>query len=956
MGNKWIWSEELPKRNAYARFRREFSLTKTEGAILRVSADSRYWVFLNGERLGFGPVRSWPNHWKYDEYDISAQLQPGQNVLAVLVNHYGEGNFQYLPADPGLWVELFQTNAKGRAKLVLQADASWKGAAASAYLTAVPRISVQEAFEEQYDARIDDDWTSLDYDDSSWSPAIAVRAPHPTPEPSGIPLLTAEPIYPQRILRAESVLPARRTWSLNIKPYFAPEDLSSNIAFVKGFLYTRVWSRQGQIATFLRPHHHSGAFFVNDQVVPAVYGELSQETHCQKIALRKGWNSILIPYPNFELSDDGIKPAGSVHLAQFVLAVSSPHALEWAARGEEGGSPWAFVGPFRRTETEENALLSHMDYPRVVQPAQYHPEATVESFAEILAAGVLPEGLFTAAYFQDLRDEDLIVEDVAAAAFADEVTGSLSLHQSDALLSDNAAWSTLEQPEDGYDARFLIDFGREVVGHQLFEVDAPEGTILDFHNFEFIQPDARENYAEGMNNSFRYICREGRQAFRTLQRRGFQYTWVIVRQARGPVRFRTVHMEFSTYPQARRGSFVSSDALLDRIWEIGAHTIRCCSEDTYTDCPTYEQTHWVGDARNEALADWVINGDPRLWFRCLEQTAQSLERAPITISQVPSAWENILPAWSFLWMRSCREYLLWTGDWEGARKLLPWVSQNVDGIEQHLNAQGLFDMRGWNMFDWADMDTPPQGVITHLNCFAVLALNECAELATWLEDREMAKRFKKLAASISKAINRHLWSPAEHAYVDSIHSDGQISTVFSQQTQTAALIAGVAQAERESHCRKLMHNPPKHFVKAGSPFFEFFLLEVLAEEGRAKEFLDVIRRDWGFMVEKGATTFWEMWSMKIGRLTRSHCHGWSAAPTFFLSNIVLGIHPTKPGFKEVRFTPQLGNLQFIRGAVPTPYGPIEVSCEKTGKAITSTLKVPASITISSDSAPYTLIK
>ena len=33
-------------------------------------------------------------------------------------------------------------------------------------------------------------------------------------------------------------------------------------------------------------------------------------------------------------------------------------------------------------------------------------------------------------------------------------------------------------------------------------------TILDFHNFEFIQPDGRYNFAEGMNNSFRYIVGE----------------------------------------------------------------------------------------------------------------------------------------------------------------------------------------------------------------------------------------------------------------------------------------------------------------------------------------------------------------------------------------------------------------------------------------------------------------
>jgi hypothetical protein len=125
--------------------------------------------------------------------------------------------------------------------------------------------------------------------------------------------------------------------------------------------------------------------------------------------------------------------------------------------------------------------------------------------------------------------------------------------------------------------------------------------------------------------------------------------------------------------------------------------------------------------------------------------------------------------------------------------------------------------------------------------------------------------------------------------------------------------------------------------------FEFFLLEVLKEEHREKAFLDTIRKDWGFMVEQGATTFWELWSLRHGRLTRSHCHGWSAAPTFFLSSTVLGIEPLKPGFAEVRIAPQLGGLAFARGTMPTPFGPIEVSARRVGKKVEVDCRLPKGV-------------
>jgi hypothetical protein len=409
------------------------------------------------------------------------------------------------------------------------------------------------------------------------------------------------------------------------------------------------------------------------------------------------------------------------------------------------------------------------------------------------------------------------------------------------------------------------------------------------------------------------------------------------------VRLRGVRALNHSYPQAHRGSFASADAQLDRIWQVGARSLRCCAEDTYTDCPTYEQTHWVGDARNEALIDWVINGDPRLWRRCLEQIGQSLERSPLTESHVPSGWRNLLPAWSCLWMRSCREYYLYSADRDGARQLLDFIDRNVDGIAHHTTEQGLFAIRGWNMFDWAAMDTPPHGVVTHQNCQAVQALEDAAELAGWLGQRERAIRWRDLAERLRLGINRHLWVEARGAYTDCLHGS-EPSAVFSQQTQTVALMAGVARGERAEVCRRHMHQPPDDFVKAGSPFFEFFLLEAYQQEGRDQELLDAIRRDWGFMVDMGATTFWEMWSGRDGRLTRSHCHGWSAAPTFFLSTWVLGVRPGGPGFTPCLIEPHPGDLRWARGVVPTPAGEVEVQWRnEPGQPFEIDLSAPAAL-------------
>jgi hypothetical protein len=298
-------------------------------------------------------------------------------------------------------------------------------------------------------------------------------------------------------------------------------------------------------------------------------------------------------------------------------------------------------------------------------------------------------------------------------------------------------------------------------------------------------------------------------------------------------------------------------------------------------------------------------------------------------------------------MRSCREYLLFSGDFEGAHKLLPWIARNIAGIEAHLNSRDLFEIRAWNMFDWAAMDTPSSGVVTHNNCFAVHALRDVAQLAQWIKRPDLSEKWRDLAAKISDAINAHLWSDETDAFTDCARGGVQ-SKVFSQQTQTVAVMSGVAaddSPQRLERCRTLMHHPPEGFVHAGSPFFEFFLLEAYQSEGRDQEFLDTIRRDWGFMLDKGANTFWEMWSQPGARLTRSHCHGWSAAPTYFLSTHVLGIAPDENDPSVWVVAPHPADLTWCRGRFPTPHGTVEVQWEFVDERLNVRIEAPPEMKI-----------
>ena len=80
-------------------------------------------------------------------------------------------------------------------------------------------------------------------------------------------------------------------------------------------------------------------------------------------------------------------------------------------------------------------------------------------------------------------------------------------------------------------------------------------------------------------------------------------------------------------------------------------------------------------------------------------------------------------------------------------------------------------------------------------------------------------------------------------------------------------------------------------------------------------------------------------------MTRSHCHGWSAAPTCFLSRDVLGVSPGEPGFATVRIAPLPGDLTWARGRVPTPYGPVHCHWRRGDGQMTLSVQLPADLSV-----------
>jgi hypothetical protein len=464
----------------------------------------------------------------------------------------------------------------------------------------------------------------------------------------------------------------------------------------------------------------------------------------------------------------------------------------------------------------------------------------------------------------------------------------------------------------------VVDLGRMTVGYWAFAARGAGRLILN--GFESIQ-EGIPDFAWEMNNTYVVDLSDEWRDVVSLQRRGARY--LLLQSADAEVR--DLRVIESTLPTPSHRLSLP-DPRLQAIDDACLLTLRLCSEDTFVDCPTYEQTFWVGDARNEALIAQMTTGNYEFLRRCWELAGESLSQGPMVNSHAPSGWRTIIPMWSFLWAIACKEHFEATGDLRFLERIYPRLQAQLESCERQIHADGLFWMDAWNLCDWAPMDQPGSGATMPNQAFLVWAARATAECATILGRTSDAADAAQIADTVAAAANKHLWWPGRAAFSDVLTEDG-LSETFSLQSQTAAFLAGVSSSEREVRLGRLITgaDDTREFVQPGTPFFLFFTLEALERMGEFRRIREIIAEKWGMMIDRGATTCWELFPgyMPGGRWTRSHCHAWSAAPAYFLRRQSLGIVRVGTEWSKILFRPVPLGLEFAAGGVPTPRGTIE---------------------------------
>lgn len=384
--------------------------------------------------------------------------------------------------------------------------------------------------------------------------------------------------------------------------------------------------------------------------------------------------------------------------------------------------------------------------------------------------------------------------------------------------------------------------------------------------------------------------------------------------------------EYAPYDESHSGTFACSDKLLNKIWEVGAYTMDLTTREFFLDGIKRDRWTWSGDAIQSYLMNYYLRFDTE----CVKRTIRQLRgKDPVT------AHINTIMDYTFYWFKSILDYYQYTGDLTFISEMYPKMCTLMDYVLERTNSDGLVEGKAddWIFVDWVDFPMHKRGVLAFEQILFYKALMTMHTCATLLHQTDP---YQQLAENVIGKTRQLLWNDDRQAWEHAIE-EGEINHQITKFPNMFAILYDIVDdATKRNIVDSVMEN--NKIDPITTPYMRFYELEALCMMGRQTQVLQEIRNYWGGMLREGATSFWEKYipseqgtehlAMYGRPYGKSLCHAWGASPVYLLGRYFLGIQPTQPGYATWEARPNLADLEWMEGRVPTPNGIIHIRMER----------------------------
>lgn len=511
----------------------------------------------------------------------------------------------------------------------------------------------------------------------------------------------------------------------------------------------------------------------------------------------------------------------------------------------------------------------------------------------------------------------------------------------------------------------IFDLGKESCGFLTFEVEVPEGAVIDYAHGEHLDDGVVRALIYDRNFAERYIARAGINRHELVFHRcGLRYLQLNISNLNGaPVRIIRAGIRPWDYPLPEAAPFISDDLPSLNLRTVAQRTLELCMHEHYEDCVWREQSMYAYDSRNQALYGHYLWENYDFVDAAYQLLADSYplgrEEMHLMALCAPSTLKLSIPVFSFIWTSAARELYLYSGKRDLFDRNVEMIRDMTEDVFSRRDpATGLYHTgtgkKRWNFYEWSagldnwGREAAPGEYHAAYNLYLIEMLDNCAALT----DGSEAERYAERADALRKAVHRNFWDAEKNAYATGL-DNGVFGPHYHDHIQYLALRNKVVpDAEIQEKLTATLFAGT--LIPATLSALPYLVDAVMPLSPEARTYAaDLIRRTYGAMVEKGATTLWETakGADDFGK-AGSLCHGWSSLPVYYQGAEILGVRPLSPGFRTFVVRPYADRwTHFAEGEVPTPCGRIRIAWQKRTDGLHLKVHAPAGTDFTVESYP-----
>lgn len=503
---------------------------------------------------------------------------------------------------------------------------------------------------------------------------------------------------------------------------------------------------------------------------------------------------------------------------------------------------------------------------------------------------------------------------------------------------------------------YIIDMGQNMAGWLRIRVKGEKGDKVSLHFAESLKPDGSiytDNLRSARATDTYTLKGEGTEVWEPrFVYHGFRYVEVSGWPGEPSIDNFEGEVIYDGIPNT--GTFESSDSTLNAIFKNSWWGIAGNYKGMPVDCPQRDERQpWLGDRSVGSYGESFLFDNQRLYEKWLDDIKESMSQE----GQIPDVAPNYINYYT--------DNLTWPGTYLMVASMLYHQYADAAAVWRHYPS-----MKKWmdymksryltpefimNKDSYGDWCMPPESpelihskdparitdgsLIATAYYYKFLKLMQ--EFAGVLGKNEDMEEFAALSAKVAESFQNRFYNKQGKFYGNNTVTANILPLAF-------GLFPKADSSEIYGHVKKVFENNGCH-VCTGIIGIAWLMRTLSACGGKDLAYRIASNKTypgWGYMVENGATTIWELWNGNTAdpsMNSQNHVMLLGDLLVWYYENLA-GIKsaPDAPGFKRIIMNPDFQDgLSYVNASYKSVYGLIRSSWKKDGGTLEWKIEIPA---------------